>query len=858
MTVRDAVVAYAQRGWQPLLLRPRDKRPLDGGWATAPPTVDELLTRLDGREYNLGLLLGAPSGGLVDVDLDSPEARALASRLLPPTAAVFGRASAPASHWLYQADPVPESRAYQAPDGRMLLELRADRHQTMVPPSVHPSGEPVRWERDGEPGRVTAEELLQACARLAAAALLARHWPAPGSRQETALALAGALGRLGWPAHAVEEYVLLVAEAGGDEEARKRAAAARDTVAKLETGEPTTGWRRLAELLDPSVVRCVRRWLEPAQRRVGPYQFGSNGIAYIRETAHGLEARPLANFTAEIEEAIVTDDGAETRRVFVVTGRVGDTPLPPLRVPAERFATLAWTAEWAPRAVLYAGQTTRDRVREAIQLVSLDAPERVIYTHTGWRQVGGRWLYLHAGGALGADGPAEGISVELPQELARYRLAEPPDAETLRAAVATVWQELPAVAPTVYAAVFGAAVTAPLATLLDVDAAVWVAGATGLFKTSLVSLLLNLYGEFPPTTAPAGFESTANYLEKLAFLAKDLPLLIDDVRPPQSMSEAAEWRRKVERLVRAVGNRTGRGRMAGDTTLQGAYPPRALVIVTGEDEIEGSSTIGRTLLVRFEQGTVDPQTLRRWQHDPVPLRLTGAGYVRWLAGLLDRHGPARFRALRDGLPIPELPSGLHPRLATTLRQLLTGWTLYAWFATETGAVSEAAANRRLDEVAASLAEHAVATGEEVRAQRPSHRFVQALGDLMASRRASLVGRDGKPPSDAEALGWVALDDGTLVPRGERVGWVDEDGLYLIPSTARALVGRLLRESGEVFAISSRRLLEELERDGYLLPTSHRGPTRAAVIKAEGKTWRVWALRRLAVERQWGHKDPEGA
>lgn len=46
-------------------------------------------------------MLGTPSGGLVDVDLDSPEAVCLAPHVLPETGATFGRASKPRSHFLY-------------------------------------------------------------------------------------------------------------------------------------------------------------------------------------------------------------------------------------------------------------------------------------------------------------------------------------------------------------------------------------------------------------------------------------------------------------------------------------------------------------------------------------------------------------------------------------------------------------------------------------------------------------------------------------------------------------------------------------------------------------------------------------
>src|SRR5262249_20789517 len=55
---------------------------------------------------NVGVLLGEPSGGLIDIDLDCREAVELAASLLPHTGAVFGRSSKRRSHHVYVADPL--------------------------------------------------------------------------------------------------------------------------------------------------------------------------------------------------------------------------------------------------------------------------------------------------------------------------------------------------------------------------------------------------------------------------------------------------------------------------------------------------------------------------------------------------------------------------------------------------------------------------------------------------------------------------------------------------------------------------------------------------------------------------------
>jgi hypothetical protein len=61
--------------------------------------------------------------------------------------------------------------------------------------------------------------------------------------------------------------------------------------------------------------------------------------------------------------------------------------------------------------------------------------DRQIYTHTGWRIVDGRWLYLHAGGAIGVGGTIGGVNVRLPSALNRYELRPPIEPEAMARAV---------------------------------------------------------------------------------------------------------------------------------------------------------------------------------------------------------------------------------------------------------------------------------------------------------------------------------------------------------------------------------------------------------------------------------------
>ena len=110
-------------------------------------------------DRNVGIVLGAASGGLVDIDLDDPVAIKAAPYLLPDTDAVFGRPSKRSSHRLYQVDEPGRTVQSKGSDGHMIVELRGNGAQTMVPPSLHPDGERLEFERNGDPATATRAEL---------------------------------------------------------------------------------------------------------------------------------------------------------------------------------------------------------------------------------------------------------------------------------------------------------------------------------------------------------------------------------------------------------------------------------------------------------------------------------------------------------------------------------------------------------------------------------------------------------------------------------------------------------------------------------------------------------------------------
>jgi DNA polymerase-1 len=263
----DAAKLYLSKGRAPIPLPPRSKKAVLKDWPNLRLTPANLEVNFPTGGENVGLLLGEPSGGLIDVDLDAPEAVAVAPFLLPATPLESGRAGKPRSHFWFVVDdpPAKATEEHKDLDGTMLIELRSTGAQTVVPPSRHEdTGELIVWHEFGEPAHVVAENLLQAVREVAAAALLSRHWPERGSRDEAAMALAGGLIRAGWDEEKVSRFLVAVAKAAGDEEAHARAGKAARASLKLKNDKNITGWPTLSRKLGQAgeaVVRRVRGWL---------------------------------------------------------------------------------------------------------------------------------------------------------------------------------------------------------------------------------------------------------------------------------------------------------------------------------------------------------------------------------------------------------------------------------------------------------------------------------------------------------------------------------------------------------------------------------------------------------------------
>jgi hypothetical protein len=260
------------------------------------------------------------------------------------------------------------------------------------------------------------------------------------------------------------------------------------------------------------------------------FESRSTGMYRITQRGEQFQQQQLTNYQASIKANVVLDDGIETKREFEVEAELLGQRFQ-FTIPASEFARMDWPIErMGSAAITFPNQ--RDYARTAIQSHSMTAEERCIYTHTGWRKIGGRWVFLHAGGAIGEYGAVPGVNVRLAGPLGHYELRLPANTDELRNAVRSSLR-LTELGPM--------EVSFPLRTATcraafgDCDFSLHLAGETGAFKSELAALEQRHFGAgMDRLHLPGAWSSTGNSLEVLAFYAKDVLIVIDDFAPQGS------------------------------------------------------------------------------------------------------------------------------------------------------------------------------------------------------------------------------------------------------------------------------------------------------------------------------------
>ena len=566
----------------------------------------------------------------------------------------------------------------------------------------------------------------------------------------------------------------------------------------------------------------------------------TSGILRRRED----DVRRLADFAAYIARKDIEDDGdrererdgvelLETQRYHLVIQqgeRIGDHI-----VTAAEFHSMRWPPQvTAFDLVLASGSSVRDQVREAIELVSKEIarqqghaviPRHTVFVHTGWRHADEGWIYLHAAGAIGAQGSVENVEVRLSPQFAKMVIPAPPDGDSLVLTVLASLRLLELGPDTLMVPVLGAVYRAVLG---PADFALHTHGDSDRFKSEVMALAQSHFGgPFDSRELPLSWTSTSNALEGLLHEAACMATVVDDFLPaglPQS--EREQQLRAAARVFRAQGNRQGRSRMRADTTLRAPKIPRGLVLSTGEEIPPGLSLIARVWAIEQGKGDVTSERLTVAQQSAELCVQAMAGYLRWLAPQMQNMAAA-IRS--DAANLRPIYRAAHRRTADIACHLELGWSRFLSFALDVGAITSSEHAEHMARVRAALIRGAAEQARHQREVNPVERYVSGLQAALVAGVCHVTTLDGGSPESPDSWGWRYREHGDggghWEPRGDRVGWLDEDGLYLLPEVAYRVAAAQHRDGA---GIGEHALRTRLRDAGVLASTTGEADGRLTV------------------------------
>ena len=862
--IREALYKYQKRGLP--VIPCNGKVPLIKNWQNRnlAPTDEEIEEWL-GKwpDMNIGLLTGVASG-IVGIDVDGTLAKERLEEIsngdIPETWGYKTPGSEAGCRLLYRL-PDGIGKASKWTDNlegeHSELVFLGDGQQTILPPSIHPNGKKYAWLKGSTPADVDIAEVpewmisrmtekkakesktikivaekpsvnvqdvfnrLKRCKKFAQALIVQGEDGLPENEWyywERLLVNAGhadaaiAFSKLSSKHNerSEERIQQLIDEVGADGGPMTRCSTFGCTKDDVECCFGKANENEAGDITNSpgAFIRDMEKPLPPTDPAYAPYvaALTDNPDYAIDERGHLLtfdrKGNPyrIGNFVARPTKEVIRDDGVSQERTFRIEGlQAGGKKLAQTDVSAAEFRRMGWVAEeWGIGPAIKPGFGAQDLCRDAIQNMGTDVEEHYIYTHMGWRKLpDGSWCFLHAGGSIGADN----IAVELDRALEKYHLGKAVE-DLKKAAQASL--RLLMVAPL--------EVTIPLLALVYLCAlcealreagieptfVLWLFGGTGTRKTSLGMLFLSHFGNFGTKSPPASFKDTANALEKKAFAAKDSLLLIDDFHPEASNYESQKMAQTAQRVLRMFGDRIGRGRLTTSIQFQKEFPPRGMALVTGEDLPGGESSVARFLGVELLKGAIDLKVLTKAQKDAPLLGEAMRGYIEWLLPQMEEL-PDRLHTEFLDKRADFQQKAAHGRSGEAAAWLYISFSMMLKYMQYAKVCTDEVAEGLLADAEKVFAHLIGDQNALVEQERPAEIFIEVLQELFATSKVRV-----------DKLSAGVAEDMYGVSSGERIGWYDNQYLYLLPEITYNAVNQFLAGRNQRISVSSRTLWKHLD------------------------------------------------
>ena len=522
----------------------------------------------------------------------------------------------------------------------------------------------------------------------------------------------------------------------------------------------------------------------------------------------GSYTKKLCNFAPGAIREIMKDDGISFERHVQLGGvHQSGRQLPKITIPAGEVEGLGWIVKyWGMDCILEPGLKTKASVWNAIQSTALDMERITVFSTTGWRHVDGNWRYLLPGD--------EQYTVELPGKMQGYGMERSYNQVDIQVAASLLWQPL---APEeIMLPLLSFTFLSPLNHFLKAAGCepkfvMLLSGKTGSRKSTLAALMLSFFGKFTASELPLSFRDTANSILLNTFSLKDVLTVIDDLHPSSRMEEP-KMNGTAQAIMRAYGDRTGKGRLRADSTSMESRPPQGNAIITAEFAPDiGESGTARYFALELKEKDVDLETLTAFQNeaDDGTLQRCMFAYTEWLresflfseesVQSFQKYLRSRFLFYRDQFRKDGIQC--HGRVPETVAQLEIGMEFFLRFLHERGGFADDWCRGIFEKFQSILARLARKQSDSIDEDKPTHKFICKIYALLESNQTHLLERN-----DTNELGF-----------GTCLGYQDAEFLYLYNEVAHKMVRKFCEDQGENFSCSPRSLMKALAEEGLIEP-----------------------------------------
>lgn len=511
----------------------------------------------------------------------------------------------------------------------------------------------------------------------------------------------------------------------------------------------------------------------------------------------------VSNFIPIVTKKIIFNNGNDKEIKYLIKALLLDKNkmLEEIEITPQEYNSFKFIlgSNWDKDAIIEPGNSNFGRLKYIAQYIARTTmKEQEVYTNTGFKRIGKDLVFLYHNGIIGNG---DNINVDLSQdELERYCFTDKefdPKQALNRSysmlSISTYDITIPLIA-TIY--------LAPLTTLLQEegihpDFILMYVAKTGSRKSSIVAAGISHFGNFTRDTLPASFENTVSAIERKAFILKDVPIVLDDLKPAVDMKQQLGVLGKAYGIF---GDRSSKSRINPNLkNLRPTYTARGLCIVTSEIIPDlPESRLLRSIIVNIKKKDINLEKLTAIQNNKEELAYAMKIFIKWI---IDNETSIRSQAKQIMQELQKKQNNsLHGRTNEAINVMMIGFIFFLEFMLKNDIINENEYYKMKNKAYTTLKDIANNQTKELEDTSPVTRFYNAIEESLSTGKIYLLDYEtGKPVMDT---------------KGQMVGFLDkkENEYYFYEST---IYNEIQKFYNHKFVMSRLSLWRELQNAGLL-------------------------------------------